>query len=553
MSWPQRLNLTVHDWSTDVLLLNPIKGAPGTRGTEQSPVRYSDTIGPSYLYGRFNHTFPAEPLYFAQIAGQLRASGIRCEIADGLCHQFDIDDMAQVVSMFDTDIIAIAVFHNTLSEALELATSVKKNRPGSTIVFGSAYAAPRWREILEHDVVDYVVVGDGELAFAQLVVSLLGRYDVCAEIPGVAGRDRSGAARLTPPKPIHDLDSLPFAARDLLPLVREQGHGVSVYSTRGCAFGRCSFCYLLPYQEVSLQPRWRARSASNVVDELERLVMSHDVRRFTFVDEDYFGTNEAGVQRAIDIANEILNRSLSISYYVNALVKSLLFVIRSGHLPLLSQSGLDSVFTGFESTSPARLKSFHKPQKPDQYGHVIDELDKYGVRINPGLITFTPDAELDDIVANVQLARRMHYYDLYLFTRRLVDLDTAPAATRAAAVRRHAQGTSWLESYRKEHAELLNHFENPRVAALYQLMRIICSRLVDAYQIGGVYSRARLVQLREHLISKHFEAFDQAVGYCSSSTAVPADFDALLVVSDGLAQGILSAAEPAVLTVGGWS
>ena len=521
--WQTRIRRTTVSAHPDVLLLNPVKGAPGTRGTEASVLKYSDTVAPSYLFGRFSETFPAEPLYFAMLAGTLRSRGVSCEIADGYCHRFAPEEMFDVVQYFQPRIVAIAVFHNTLADATACARRIKAWDPMITVMIGSAYASPHWREIISWPEIDYVVVGDGEVAMAELAKAVIAG----APTEGIAGvaAIREGTPRLSAPEPLTDLDSIAWPARDLLPLVLEDGYGVSVYSTRGCAFGRCTFCYLVPYQEVSLHPRWRARSPANVVDEIEALVKEHEIRQITFVDEDYFGDNRGGVARAVAIAELLISRRIKVNYYINALVKSLVHVARAGYLPLFAESGLNAVFAGFESSSTSQLKAFLKPQRPEQYETVIDALTAHGIRINPGLITFSPTATLDDVHANAKLAERMRYYDIFLFTRRLVDLAKSPADARSESMAHHLPAPYWRDAYRVEHAEVCVAFSDVRVAALYQTMRILCSMLVELYQVEPGPAQDRLISARGELISAHYLAFYAAIEECRAMTSAAPSFD----------------------------
>ena len=50
----------------------------------------------------------------------------------------------------------------------------------------------------------------------------------------------------------------------------------------------------------------------------------------------------------------------------------------------------------------------------------VDELAKHKIRINPGLITFDPTLTLDNVKDNIELYKKIHYYDAFIFTRRLV-------------------------------------------------------------------------------------------------------------------------------------
>lgn len=521
---------TVTTWEPDVLLINPVAGAPGTRGRESAPARYVDTIPPSFLFGIFHHTFPAEPTYYTLIAGQLRAAGLTTELLDGYCHRLNEHELADSIKLFRTRIYCFAIFHNTIEQALDIAKGIKEREPSAVVIFGGAYASPLWKSLVAQDQVDYVVVGDGDLVTVELCQAILGGETDPRDVKGVAWNDGEGG-HFVPSVPITDLDRLAFPVRDLLPLVRKHGHGVSIYTSRGCGFARCSFCYLLPYQAVAGQPKWRARSAENVVDEIEYLHRELGVTRVTVVDEDYFGNNdESGVGRALRIAELLIERGIKINYYVNSLVKSLVYLTRKGHLGLLAESGLDTVFAGFESTSTEQLKSYVKPQRPEQYAVVIKALAENGIRINLGMITFDPGMTLDELKANITLAEEMRYYDLYFFTRALVDFEKTPLGAenmgkdgyeelqniffrarqrpRERTVLSEEYGdVDWYREVSGQHEFVGKRYSDARVATTFQAMRLYASMLFEIVAPLCVSERELVLRHRQEIIEMHFDAF----------------------------------------------
>lgn len=524
------LSKTITSWSPDVLLVNPVAGAPGTRGREAAPARYVDTIPPSFLYGIFHNTFPAEPTYYTHIAGQIRAAGLTTELIDGYCHRLNEFEMADSVAEFDTDIYCFAIFHNTIEQAIRLAAEIKERKPSATIIFGGAYASPIWKSLVEQDPVDYVVVGDGDLVTVELCQAVLSGETDPRTIRGIAWHDGE-TGHFTPSTPVTDLDSLAFLVRDLLPLVNKYGHGVSMYTSRGCGFARCSFCYLLPYQAVAAQPKWRARSAEDVVDEMEYLYREHGVTRVTFVDEDYFGPNDdSGVGRALRIAELLIERGIKMNYYVNALVKSLVHLTKKGHLELLARSGMDTVFAGFESTSTDQLKSYVKPQRPEQYGTVIKALSEHGIRINLGMITFDPEMSPGELKSNIELAEEMRYYDLFFFTRTLVDFEKTPlgaenmskdgyvglkdvpflaaaAATEDTPMWADYHDVDWYREVAEQHEFVGKRYKDVVVATTFQSMRLYANLLFEVVAPLCASNRDHVYQRRQELIELHFDAF----------------------------------------------
>jgi anaerobic magnesium-protoporphyrin IX monomethyl ester cyclase len=540
------LSVTVTSWNPEVLLVNPVNGAPGTRGKESAPARYVDTIPPSFLYGAFHDTFPAEPTYYTLLAGQTRAAGFTTELIDGYCHRLDENELVLAVEMFDSPVVCFAIFHNTIEQALRIAKLIKDKRPEVVIVFGGAYASPLWKTLVAHDQVDYCVVGDGETALVELCKAVLRGEGDPKKVRGI-GWDNGKGGHFIASAPIMDLDSLAFPVRDLLPLIRRYGHGVSMYSSRGCGFAKCSFCYLLPYQAVAEQPKWRARSAENVVDEMEYLSRELGVTRVTFVDEDFFGdNNESGIGRAKRIAELLIERGIKMNYYVNSLVKSLVYIAKRPELlDLLAKSGMDCVFAGFESTSTNRLKSYSKPQRPEQYALVISELAKRGIRINLGMITFDPTMSIDELKANVELAEEMRYYDLYFFTRTLVDFEKTPlgaqnmsregyddllqifarpsdqVAESLPMAETHGE-INWYREVASQHEFVGKRYEDVRVATTFQGMRLYASLLFEVLAPMCFAQRETIVHYREAIIENHFDAFWRCVAWAESREDYPA-------------------------------
>jgi magnesium-protoporphyrin IX monomethyl ester (oxidative) cyclase len=224
------------------------------------------------------------------------------------------------IGRLQPDVIGIgAVFSGAFGALQEFAKAIKASFPNMPIVIGGIHATIFAKEVLERfDYIDFVIVGEGEYSFLELVkcISSGGSVD---EIDGLAFR-RSGEVRLNPKLSfIADLDALPATDYDLIDLTQYQfetsgwyspkqlpiGQPFPVISSRSCP-NRCSFCSMW----LVHGPRFRARSAKHVVDELESLYNKYGVRFFEFMD-DNLTFDKA---RTLDICNDILKRNLNIQF-----------------------------------------------------------------------------------------------------------------------------------------------------------------------------------------------------------------------------------------------
>lgn len=78
------------------------------------------------------------------------------------------------------------------------------------------------------------------------------------------------------------------------------------------------------------------------------------------------------------------------------------------------------MYVGLESYNDESLKLFDKAITTKDIDFVVNELARYDIRINPGLITFDPTLTMNKVKQNIELFKRINYYDAFMFTRRLV-------------------------------------------------------------------------------------------------------------------------------------
>ncbi|HUT56709.1 MAG TPA: radical SAM protein [Phycisphaerae bacterium] len=197
----------------------------------------------------------------------------------------------------DRPIDVLGIGEETVSahEAVRAAEMVKRLWPECLVVAGGVYFVHTIEQTLSRACVDVVVRGEGEVTFAELLRHW-NEPSRWGGIPGLAFRDGTGQAVLTPPRPlIGDLDSLPFPAYDL---IDEGAYGrgsrnhpalVSIEHSRGC-IDNCSFCVLWKHMGRSadgngeVRPLWRTKGPERSFEEVRRLYRQYGRRTFGWVD-----------------------------------------------------------------------------------------------------------------------------------------------------------------------------------------------------------------------------------------------------------------------------
>ncbi|MFH1201779.1 MAG: radical SAM protein [Candidatus Omnitrophota bacterium] len=142
----------------------------------------------------------------------------------------------------DPDIIGFSCYVWNITKILELSRSIKKSSPKTKIILGGPEVSPRPVQLLKiNKSIDFVVSGEGEQRFKQLIeYLLLGNYDI-RQIDGMAYRDNG---RIIFNKQGQDLSNLniipsPYLER-LIDIVPKDEYPVE--TMRGCAF-KCNYCY----------------------------------------------------------------------------------------------------------------------------------------------------------------------------------------------------------------------------------------------------------------------------------------------------------------------
>lgn len=288
-----------------------------------------------------------------------------------------------------------------LSSALEIVRNMKQCRPRSKfqpIVLGGMYATLRYRSILaRHPEVDFVVLGEGELTFTELLTALQAGSDM-AGIKGLAYRKR-GKIHRSPGRELPEcLDS--YGHYDLLRIPGlEKSNAWTISSSRGCS-GSCSFCLVgLNFLGKS---HWRGHSAGWISEQLRALVRQHGVRRVLFVDDEFIGC-PASLARGEQLARRLIKMRLSVKYSIMCRPDT---VIRNKPLlRLLRDSGLETVFLGVETFDDRILKSLNKGFKSADSKSAITFLESLGILVQCGNIVFTPWMTAATLARDLRLFR----------------------------------------------------------------------------------------------------------------------------------------------------
>jgi anaerobic magnesium-protoporphyrin IX monomethyl ester cyclase len=299
----------------------------------------------------------------------------------------------------DFDIVGISVDTSRYNVSLKIARLAKSQ--GAVVVMGGPHVSFMDREALDSGVVDFVVRNEGEHSFKSLVDFLAGEIPF-EDVRGVSCY-RDGEYCRTPDAPfIEDLDSMPFPARDLLPLgrYREKMDGrlsTTLVTSRGCPFN-CHFCSSSQFFGV----RWRARSVENVVQEIELLYDKYRYRALQFVEDNF----TLDPDRAVRLSEEIIRRRWNLIFGAWSRVDTI--VKNPEMVRIMARAGFRWTFIGFESGTQEMLNEYGKKAAVQDSLQAMEILRENGVGVTGSFILGAPNETMEMIKETVRYAKTLN-------------------------------------------------------------------------------------------------------------------------------------------------
>ncbi|MCC7013056.1 MAG: B12-binding domain-containing radical SAM protein [Planctomycetes bacterium] len=309
-----------------------------------------------------------------------------------------------------------------VTDGFACSTKVKARHPRLPMVIGGWFASVRPELQLATGLYDAVVLGQGELAFRELVEAIAAGASL-ETIPGLAlWRDQQ--VLRTEKRAVvgwdkvlncawHLIDIEPYRARQAqsdshkhilrMPTppaigARKPYFGITYFSSYGCP-EPCTFCC----SPIVTDRRWKAMPAERMLDDLAALQERWGFDTVRFHDAN-FGVMQ---KRTKEFAEGLLARGLK--FWWNAFIEThSILSYKSEVLDAMAQSGLYVAEIGAEAGTNEMMKKIGKPIKDDDNIAAAVEMDKRGVCASVTYIIGYPGEQADSMIATIDQCRRLH-------------------------------------------------------------------------------------------------------------------------------------------------
>ncbi|QPJ60994.1 MAG: B12-binding domain-containing radical SAM protein [Candidatus Nitronauta litoralis] len=255
-------------------------------------------------------------------------------------------------------------------EGMRLAKLFKEKAPHIPIIIGGALIEnheaiftgdPRLFELF-----DFVMVGDGDLALPNLATALENGSDL-KEVSNLYYKDEKGNWAFTVHERLNDLSSLPapdFAGMALTDYPAPEV-GATFQTSRGCYYGKCTFC------SESFRENYRLRKPERVFDDMVHIHNTTGIRHF------YFWDSLCPPRTLKYVAEQVKEKNLPFIWFAETKMEKA--YLPPEFMQNLADGGCRFLQFGFESASQRVLDLIDKDNDLKEVDQVLDNMANAGI------------------------------------------------------------------------------------------------------------------------------------------------------------------------------
>lgn len=354
-----------------------------------------------------NNDSTHQPYGLAIVSSYLKSHGCDVTLHDANAYQLTTDEIISYIQGLSPTILGLTVYTNQLSQTISFLKKVKELLPDIITVVGGPHPSSDEHESLlrQNKAVDVVVIGEGEYTMLELVKNIQNGKPL-DQTKGIAYRTNGEIKVNHHREYIEDLDSLPFADWDSLPMDKywavsaEKKVFVNVLFSRGCKFN-CTFCG----SRVALGQEVRKRSPKSIVKEIEHLYEEHHARELC-INDATFNVDNKWVSEICEGILKLNKPDLVWGCNLRA------DRMDRETLKLMKRSGCSNIFLGAESGDDNMLKSMKKGTNVEMIRNALRMIDEEGIKIYCGFILGMPGETEESINNTLNFAREFRKYSV---------------------------------------------------------------------------------------------------------------------------------------------
>ncbi|MFH1771959.1 MAG: radical SAM protein [Candidatus Omnitrophota bacterium] len=360
------------------------------------------------------------PLWLGLIAAFVRRKGFSVKIIDADALGWGPQDAVEKIIEYNPHLAVIGVLGATPSAsstpkmpAVSNILNILKSKSSNikTMLYGIHPSALPERTLKEEKA-DFICRGEGFktiIKFLEIIRS--GDKVYGSDIKGLWYMKDSGVVSGGWSELVENLDELPFAAWDLLPMEKYRAHNwhcfgrldkrqpyAVIYTSLGCPFN-CVYCNI--HALYNGTPGIRFRSITNVVEEIDFLVKNYRVQNIKILDE-LFVCKEGRVTEFCDL---IIPREYGLNIWAYARIDT----VNDKMLKKMKQAGINWLAYGIEAGNSNVRRSVMKGNLgQDIIKKVVDMTHRAGIHIVANFVFGLPEDDFQSMKETLDLAKELN-------------------------------------------------------------------------------------------------------------------------------------------------
>ena len=323
----------------------------------------------------------------SSIAAYAKREGFHIDLID-LRKLKNWGDFTKEITRGNPDVVGLTMMSVDFNPVMKCIEMIKNFNSEIKIVVGGPHPTLMPREVIPNSNIDYIILGEGEISFANLLRDIQMGKSSERIIQGI--------------KP--DLDKLPFVDREIYGHFEEpcvEGSPplfFTIIAGRGCIYN-CSFCQ--PAERTIFGRKVRRRSVRNVIEELMYLREKYDFQSLMIHDD----CLTEDLEWVTDFCNEYEQEGFKQPFICQS--RADLICRNEELIKTMKKAGLSTFIIGFESGNQRILRFLRKGTTVEQNYEAAKICRKYGINIWANYMLGIPTETKQEAMDTVKMIRKI--------------------------------------------------------------------------------------------------------------------------------------------------
>ncbi len=290
---------------------------------------------------------PIELLSVAAIAREWRCKEVK--LIDCIAEKMSTDGLIKKIEEYAPDLIVSITGFECFEEDMDELRAIRSRIPGPVIILFGHYATHFPEETLKHSWADYVILGEPDLIFAEMLDALDEKKPI-DEVQGIAYMGDGRLVKQGGEQRIKNTNELPIPCYDLLPANKYYEPLLAspfgmIQTARGCPYS-CNFCVKSYGTELT------KLTAERIIEEIKIWQSLFGTKSIRFIDD----TFTVSSKRVIELCQMMVAQNIKVEWACLSRTDN----IKREMVQWMKKAGCKRIYFGMESGSQRMLDMYQK-------------------------------------------------------------------------------------------------------------------------------------------------------------------------------------------------